>query len=420
MMKRFGVATVSAFLVLALLGVPSAWSQSKKIEVRVGWQPLGGAGAIVDMLMMENKAFSRQAAKLGWDVTETWKEFQAGPPLNEAMAAGQIDIDLEKSTIPVVSAILAGVPNVPVAVTLSPLNNALLVAPKSPIKTLDDLRGKTVGLPIGSSAHYLLASVVYYHFGKLPEEVGIRLLNTPAAEAIKLPKGVDVASVWPPLRYIGPAQGLSEWFVDGYGKTGKGYKTPGIRVPDVQKSWAYPEGFNLDRSFVTAHQKFLEKYPELVRAFLEARGGTSNAFLKDPQPGIETVNKRWKLPELVIKQSLAQYSEFAGVRNSPSLIESDVLALVKTSEFMAFMKLVDRPLSFDDLKPMLMKGAEMQRQLWEAGGGRPTVAEMEKGFTGRSDLYGDIIVKGGAPIWQWASIPNWGKRAYIAGPFQPK
>ena len=37
----------------------------------------------------------------------------------------------------------------------------------------------------------------------------------------------------------------------------------------------------------------------------------------------------------------------------------------------------------------------------------------------RSELY-DIVVKGGAPIWQWASVSNWGKRAYIAGPFQPK
>ena len=419
MILRLVLVVGCAVLALGPL-VPRASAQPKKIEVRVGWQPLGGAGAIVDTLMMEDKAFSKRAAKLGWDVTETWKEFQAGPPLNEAMAAGQIDIDLEKSTIPVVSAILAGVPNVPVAVTLSPLNNALLVAPNSPIKTLDDLRGRTVGLPIGSSAHYLLASVVYYHFGKLPDEIGMRLLNTPAAEAIKLPKGIEVAAVWPPLRYIGPAQGLSEWFVDGYGKTGKAYKTPGIRVPDVEKSWAYPEGFNLDRSFVTAHQKFLEQHPELVRAFLEARADTLNTFMKNPQAGIEIVNRRWKLPELVIRQSLAQYSEFAGIRSSPSLIESDVLALVKTSEFMAFMRLVDRGLSFEDLKPLLMRGAEMQRQLWEAGGGRPTVAEMEKGFSGRSDLYGDIIVKGGAPIWQWASVPDWGKRAYVAGPFPAK
>jgi hypothetical protein len=142
--------------------------------------------------------------------------------------------------------------------------------------------------------------------------------------------------------------------------------------------------------------------------------------MKNPQAGIEIVNKRWKLPELVIRQSLAQYSEFAGIRSSPSLIESDVLALVKTSEFMAFMRLVDHGLSFDDLKPLLMRGADMQRQLWEAGGGRPSVAEMEKGFSGRSDLYGDIIVKGGAPIWQWASVPDWGKRAYVAGPFPAK
>jgi hypothetical protein len=45
---------------------------------------------------------------------------------------------------------------------------------------------------------------------------------------------------------------------------------------------------------------------------------------------------------------------------------------------------------------------------------------MEKGFTGRNEIYGDIIVKGGAPIWQWASMADWGKRAYIQGPFQAK
>ena len=337
MISRF-VCLIGAVLVLGAL---PASAQPKKLEVRIGWQPPGGAGAIVDALMLEDKTFSKHAARYGYEVTETWREFHAGPPLNEAVAAGQIDIDLEKSTIPVVSAILAGVPNVPVAVTLSPLNNALLVAPNSPIKDVADLRGRTVGLVIGSSAHYLLASVVYYHFGKLPEEVGIKVLNMPAADAVKLPRGVDVASVWPPLRYIGPANGLSEWFVDGYGKTGKAYKTPGIRLPEVQKSWAYPEGYNLDRSFVTVHEKFLDQYPELVRAFLEARMETMDGFMKGPQRGIDTINKRWKLPELVIKQSLAQYSEFGGIRTSPHLIESDVLALVKTSEFMAFMKLRD-------------------------------------------------------------------------------
>lgn len=415
MTKAFAALVAVAALLLGALPAPA---QPKKVEVRIGWQPVGGAGAIVDARMIEDKTFSRHASQYGYEITETWREFHAGPPLNEALAAGQIDIDLQKSTIPVVSAILAGIPNVPVAVTLSPLNNALLVGPNSPIKDVADLRGKTVGLVIGSSAHYLLASVAYYHFGKLPDEVGIKLLNMPAAEAIKLPRGVDVASVWPPLRYIGPANNLSEWLVDGYGKTGKAHKTPGVRLPEVQKSWAYPEGYNLDRSYVTAHQKFLDQHPDLVRAFLEARMETTAAFMKDPQRGIEAINKRWKLPEAVVKQTLAQYSEFAGIRTSPHLVESDVLALVKTSEFMAFMKLRDRPLTFDDLKPLMSKGADIQRRLWEAQGGRPTAGDMEKGWTGRSDLYGDIIVKGGAPIWQWASMADWGKRTYVAGPFQ--
>jgi ABC-type nitrate/sulfonate/bicarbonate transport system substrate-binding protein len=420
MTTRFVAGLICAVLVLGLLGVGPVAAQGKKVEVRIGWQPPGGAGAFVDALMIEDRTFARHAARLGYDVTETWREFNAGPPLNEALAAGQIDIDLQKSTIPVVSAILAGIPSVPVAVTLSPLNNALLVAPNSPIKDVADLRGKTVGLVIGSSGHYLLASVIWSHFGKMPEEVGIKLVNMPAGEAIKLPKGIEVASVWPPLRYLGPASGLSEWLVDGYGKTGKAHRTPGVRLPEVEKSWAYPEGYNLDRSYVTVHQKFLDQYPDLVRAFLEARMETMNAFMKSPQRGIDNINKRLKLPEQAVKQTLAQYSEFSGVRTSPHLIESDVLALVKTSEFMAFMKFRDRPLTFDELKPLLLKGADIQRRIWEAQGSRPTVAEMEKGFTGRNEIYGDIIVKGGAPIWQWASMADWGKRAYIQGPFQAK
>lgn len=408
-------------VLLCLVGgsLPAA-AQTKKVEVRIGWQPPAGFGAIVAATMIENKSFTKQAARFGYDIKEVWKEFHAGPPMNEAMASGQLDIDLDKSTIPVVAAILAGVPAVPVGITLSPLNNALLVAPNSPIKDVADLRGKTVGLVIGSSGHYLLASLVYYHMGKSLEEAGVRMVNMPVADAIKMPRGIDAASVWPPARWIGPANGLAELLIDTYGKTGKAHRTPGIRSPEVKKSWAYPEGYNLDRSYVTVHEKFLGEHPDLVLAFLLARTGTQAALVKNPQPGIETMNARWKLPEQIVRQTLAQYSEAAGVRAVPYILESDVLALIKTSEFMAFLRLRERALSFEDLKALVVKGAEIQRRAWEMGGGRPSPAEMERGFTGRTGLYGEIIVKGGAPAWQWPGMPDWGKRTYVAGPFEPK
>lgn len=409
---------VVAFVVLS--SALPALAQPKKAEVRIGWQPPAGFGAVVHAWMIENKTFAKYAAKFGYEIKESWKEFHAGPPINEAMAAGQLDIDVDKSTIPVVSAILAGVPTVPVAITLSPLNNALLVAANSPVKDVGDLQGKTAGLVIGSSGHYLLASVVYYHLGKLPEEAGIKLVNMPVAEAIKMHRGIDVAAVWPPARYMGPASGLAELLVDGYGKTGKGHRTPGVRLAEVKKSWAYPEGYNLDRGYVTVHEKFLREHPDLVIAFLQARMEAQTTIVANPQPGMELINQRWKLPELIVKQTLQQYSEAGGIRTAPYVLESDVLALIKTSEFMAFLKLRDRALAWEELKSLMTKGADVQRRLWEMQGSRPTAGEMEKGFTGRTELYGEIIVKGGAPVWQWAAMPDWGKRTYVAGPFQLK
>lgn len=413
----FGCLLVAVWAAAAAL---PAEAQPKKVEVRIGWQPVAGFGAVVHAAMVENKSFSKHAAKFGYGITEAWKEFHAGPPINEAMAGGYLDIDVDKSTIPVVSAILAGVPAVPVAITLSPLNNALLVAAGSAVKDPADLKGKTVGLVIGSSGHYLLASVVYYHTGKLPEEVGIKLLNMPVAEAIKMPRGLDAAAVWPPARYQGPASGLSELLVDGYGKAGKGHRTPGVRLPEVQKSWAYPEGYNLDRGYVTVHERFLREHPDLVLAFLLARSETQAGLVTNPQRAIEVINPRWKLPETIVKQALQQYSEAGGIRTAPYLLESDVLALIKTSEFMAFLKLRDRPLNWDELKALVSKGAAVQRRMWEMQGSKPSVPEMEKGFTGRTEMYGEIIVKGGAPAWEWASMSDWGKRVYAPGPFQLK
>jgi ABC-type sugar transport system substrate-binding protein len=52
MTTRFVAGLVCAALVLGLLGVGPVAAQGKKVEVRIGWQPPGGAGAFVDALMI--------------------------------------------------------------------------------------------------------------------------------------------------------------------------------------------------------------------------------------------------------------------------------------------------------------------------------------------------------------------------------
>lgn len=409
-----GIGTIA--LSVALLPAP-AFGQ-KKLDVRLGWQPLAGGSAAIAMYMIREKLFEKHAAKLGYTITPEWKTFAAGPPSNEAMISGQLDIDMHLSALPTVARIATGVPVVPIAIVGSNIANALMVAPKSPLNDVAMLPGKTVGLPLGTSAHYVLASIVQTHFGKSIDEMGIKLVNMPVPEAIKMPGGIDVAAVWVPLRFIGPQLGISELLVDANGNTGKGHKSPGTRLPEVKKSWAYPEGYNTDRLYAFSREKFLADHPDVILAFIGAHMEAQALAVKDKAGVVALANATWKQPEIIADTTLQTYAETSGVRMTPAVLEWDVMTLIKASEYLTFMKVRDKPLTWDGLKPLLTKSAAAQKRAWDASKPKMPVADMKKGFRGETKLYGSIVINGGAPVWEWNDTPDWGKRIYVAGPFK--
>jgi len=293
-----------------------------------------------------------------------------------------------------------------------------MVRPGSPINEVSKIEGKTVGLVLGSSSHYLLASIVYYHLDKSIQEAGIKLVGMGVADATKMPKGLDVAAIWVPHRFIGPLNGLCELLVDGDGYTGKGHKTPGIRLPEVKKSWAYPEGYNTDRLYMWAADEFIKKYPDVVTAWLLAYWEAQDIIVADRDKGYKLINKWWKTDREVIETVFDCYAEPAGVRNCPLILEGDVLTAIKTSEFVTHLKLREKPLTWDQMKPLVIGGAAVKKKAWEMRGKKPSIQDMIKGFHGKSKRYGEIIVNGGAPSWMWADIPDWGRRVYKSGPFK--
>lgn len=424
-MRRRMNASIAAVLVLAVLSSAlsvtvspaAAQGPAKKMEVNLGWITFAGGSSAIAAVMIRDKLFEKHAARFGYDITTNWKSFGSGAALNEAMAAGQLDLDMHMAALATVSRIAAGVPAIPIAVTGSHLSNAIMVAPGSPIKDISQLSGKTVGLVFGSSGHWLLSSVIYYHLGKSLEEAQVKLVNMPITEAVKIPRGIDAAVVWVPQRFIGPQLGLSETILDTDGYTGKAARTPGIRVEEVKKSWAYPEGYNTDRLYAFARDKFLAQHPELVLSFLTAHAEAQNRVIADTDGTIEVINTHWKLPRSIVETTLQTYAESSGIRRTTTILEWDVLTLVKASEFLTFMKARDRALAWDEIKPLFLKSAEIQRRAWEANRSHPSVEEMRKGFSGTTKLYGPMTVNGGSPVWEWSSNAEWGKRVYVPGPF---
>ena len=116
---------------------------------RIGFQKYG------TLILLKARGSLEQAlAPLGWTVT--WTEFPAGPQMLEGLNVGAIDFATVGETPPIFAQ-AAGAPIVYVGYEPSaPKGEAIVVPKDSPIKSVVDLKGKTIALNKGSNVHYLL------------------------------------------------------------------------------------------------------------------------------------------------------------------------------------------------------------------------------------------------------------------------
>jgi NitT/TauT family transport system substrate-binding protein len=401
---------------IALVAISPTQAAEKKVTVRIGWNALAGTTPISGTMQNE-KLFEKYAKQRGYEIETQWQQFIAGPPANEAMVAGRLDLDMDLASAAYVSRIRQGVPAVIIGTQASHLSNAIMVRPGSKVKTVTDLQGKTVGLLTATSAHYTLASIVKQHLGKTLQEANVRVVNMPPAESIKMPQGLDAAVIWVPFQFIGPQLGLSELLIDANGQTGPAYEKPGIRVEEIKKAWGYPEGYFTDRLYLTAREQFAEEYPDLVVAFLLARWEAQDIVASSFDRAVEVANNWWKQPTEVAKLAAATYPENTNIRNAPVLLEWDALSLIKTSEFFQSLGTIDKALTWDELQSVMLKGAEFQKRAWEQRGKQPSLEKLRAGFEGSAPGWSLIVVNGGEPVWRYKEVTDWGKRFYKPGPF---
>jgi sulfonate transport system substrate-binding protein len=118
--------------------------------VRLGYQKIGPP------FLLKQRAEGLIAQLEARGARPEWVEFQAGPPLLEAMRAGAVDIGYVGETPPVFAQ-SGGVPFVYVATDPpAPEAEAIVVPADSPIQTVAQLAGKRVAVNRGSNVHYLL------------------------------------------------------------------------------------------------------------------------------------------------------------------------------------------------------------------------------------------------------------------------
>ncbi len=185
--RRFGALAAGT-----LVAGWSAGAHAQEKVVRIGYQKYG------TLILLKNKGLLEAKLKpLGYTVR--WAEFAAGPQLLEALNAGAIDFG-NTGEAPPIFAQAAGAPLVYVGYEpAAPEGEAILVPKNSPLKTVADLKGKTVALNKGSNVHYLLvkaletANVSY-------TDIKTAFLTPADARAAFERGAVDAWAIWDPFQ----------------------------------------------------------------------------------------------------------------------------------------------------------------------------------------------------------------------------
>jgi sulfonate transport system substrate-binding protein len=130
-----------------------------------------------------------------------WAVFPFGPPLVAAAAAGQIDLG-DVGDVPPINGAAKDLGFKVIAAEVPPsfkqAGNYLVVPKGSQVRTIADLRGKKVGVPVGSAAHGFLLNAVK-SVGLVPDKDVTFVNLAPAALQVAFNSGkVDAASIWNP------------------------------------------------------------------------------------------------------------------------------------------------------------------------------------------------------------------------------
>ncbi|SDB14764.1 sulfonate transport system substrate-binding protein [Pseudobutyrivibrio sp. YE44] len=267
-MKKLAMLLLSAVVSIGVVGCGTTSSSTveanEKIEVgsdlkddtviRVGRQP----GDLLANIAEHNGYFEEEGLTIDTQV------FSYGPPIIEALTAGDLDIGFMGDQ-PAFSAISNGVDIEIISKTrASDKLHGLLARNDSGIETLADLKGKKVSVPFGSNAQPLL--YIYLDSVGLTED-DVEILNLGVADGVTslLAGDIDAAIVWEPH-----FRAVAE-------------KEDSIHVV------ANAEGYKQYVSITVDRAEFGKEHPDLVAKYLKALDKAAKWSVENPEEAAQII-----------------------------------------------------------------------------------------------------------------------------------
>jgi sulfonate transport system substrate-binding protein len=217
MLWRNGIVAVAAALALAGCGSaaqdpgpaavppPVSAADLAKVTLKIGDQKGGVKSLLIAAKQLDNLPYKIE-----------WSTFTSGPPLLEAASAGAIDIGRVGNTPPIFAA-AAKAKIAVVSVSKSNVEReAILVPDDSPLKDVASLKGKTIGVAKGSSAHGQLLNTLH-NAGLSTKDVKVSFLQPAEAYAAFTQHTIDAWAIWDPYTAQAQIEAKARVLADGRG-----------------------------------------------------------------------------------------------------------------------------------------------------------------------------------------------------------
>jgi len=329
MQWRKGFTVVAAAFVLAGCGSPAASGPAKvpdavsaadlaKVTLKVGDQK-GGLKALLT------------AANLlsGTPYKIEWSTFTSGPPLLEAASAGAIDIGRVGNTPPIFAAAAKAKIAVVGVAKSNVEREAILVPGDSPLKDVASLKGKTIAVAKGSSAHGQLLNTLH-NAGLSTKDVTLSFLQPAEAYAAFTQHRLDAWAIWDPYTAQAQLEAGARVLTDGRGASnGLSFQTAGtaaladpgknsaireflVRVVKAQK-WANTHRADWARAWAAETGLKLEVAQKAVDAGRDLPAALDDTVVQSEQQLADAFSDDKTLPGKV------DFSAFVDKRYAPDL-----------------------------------------------------------------------------------------------------
>jgi len=271
------------------------------------------------MISKEKGWMEEEFAKIG--VKVEWLTFQTGAAGMEALAGGHLDIGSVAPT-PTITATASGVDLKAIAtVAVFSKANALLVHKDSDIQTLQDLKGKKIGVAKGTMSYELVGAALK-EAGLTDKDVELIQLLPDEGQAAFESKNVDVWGIWDPYVSTQVVQNGARVLTDG----------EQLKVPNP--------------NFAVVRTEFAKEHPEYVELFLKVTQQSADWLKNNKEDAIAFFAENRKLaPELVSK--LAENNPVAYEAISDTFIELEKRIAQQLYDDKTVKTLVD-PMTFID------------------------------------------------------------------------